>query len=529
MNEGNFATAIDQSLVGNGQWGMAAASGTTYVAPTLGAGADGVYRFFGSNSATLNITSAGALSGTASLQVGISQLENGFALGNGVANIRLYGDQSWTGATTVFRNREAGSTQNFLEFHGDLATSAFHVYGRLTARGAGRFTDDSGAQVNVVNLYPGSGLRIDYNNDVADTAFASRLDASNLATAQQENKWGDTTPLFLNGAGLTLVSTNTRVNREEVGAITVAQGASLYLERTGGGGQIILSAPSVTRRRPGHLRRPRERRRTRPHRSAGAEVLPGERRLDARRPRAAACVDAESGAQRLPDLFRRARRPERGVHLFFTTGDSAAGATFLAGLTSASVANFIGGTADPTLAGTVNVHALRVQANTNDNEATFTGGQINLHSGGLVTINANAAGRVNFNTTALYFGNGTTPTEGVLYVGGNGLITRAGGVVTAAGLTVHGEGNLQLTNTANAITGTLQLNGGVLYLDGVGTAGTATIALGGDWLANTDGSQMPELRFRTANTDGNWAANGVRVLADVPISASSASRLTATP
>ena len=162
------------------------------------------------------------------------------------------------------------------------------------------------------------------------------------------------------------------------------------------------------------------------------------------------------------------------------------------------------------------MHALRVQANTGDNDATFTGGQINLLSGGLVTINANAAGRVNFNTTALYFGNGTTPIEGVVYSGGSGLITRVGGRVTAAGLTVHGEGNLQLTSTTNVITGNLQMNGGVLYLDGVGSAGTATIALGGDWLANNDGSQMPELRFRTLNVDGAWTSNGVRVLADVP-------------
>jgi autotransporter-associated beta strand protein len=516
MNDGSFATVLDQSLVGNGQWGLAASSSTFYTAPTLGAGADGVYRFFGSNAATLSVTSAGALSGAASLQVGVSQLESGFALGNGVGNVRLYGDQTWTGSTTIFRNREAGSTQNFLEFHGDLATSAFHVYGRLTARGAGRFTDDAGAQVNLVNLYPGSGLRIDYNNDVAETPFASRLDASNLATAQQENKWGDTTPLFLNGAGLTLVSSNTRVNREEIGAITVAQGASVYLERTGTNGQIILSAPSVTRVGQATFA-VREN-----ANELGRIDLQGQKffianglsMLDARGLLPVWMLNpARNGFLTYSDSLGV---QNAAFTSSFTTGDSAAGATFLAGLTSTSVANFIGGTADPTLAGTVNVHALRVQANTNDNEATFTGGQINLLSGGIVTINANAAGRVNFNTTALYFGDGTTPIEGVLYAGGSGLITRVGGRVTAAGLTVHGEGNLQLTSTTNVITGNLQMNGGVLYLDGVGSAGTATIALGGDWLANNDGSQMPELRFRTLNVDGAWTSNGVRVLADVP-------------
>ncbi len=515
MNEGNFATALDQSLVGNGQWGLAAASTTFYTAPTLGAGADGVYRFFGSNAASLSITSAGALSGSASLQVGVSQLENGFALGNGVGNIRLYGDQSWTGATTIFRNREAGSTQNFLEFHGDLATSVFHVYGRLNARGAGRFTDDSGAQVNLVNLYPGSGLRIDYAVDVADTPFASRLDASNLATAQQENKWGDTTPLLLNGATISLISSSGRVNREEVGAITVTQGAGVYLERTGTNGQMILSAPSVTRvgQATFAVRENAD--------ELGRIDLQGQKfyiangisMLDARgllpvwmlnpARNGFLTYSASLGVQNAPFTSS------------FTTGDAAAAQTFLAGLTSTSVANFAGGLGDPTLTGTVTTHALRVAAAT-DNETTFAGGQINILSGGLVTINANGAGRVNFNTTALYFGDGTTPVEGVLYASGNGLVTRVGGKVTAAGLTVHGEGNLQLASTTNAITGNLQMNGGVLYLDGVGAAGTATIALGGDWLANTDGSQMPELRFRTTNTDGAWSSNGVRVLADVP-------------
>ena len=515
MNDGSFATVLDQSLVGNGQWGLAAVSSTFYTAPTLGAGADGVYRFFGSNAASLSITSAGALSGPASLQVGISQLENGFALGNGVANVRLYGDQAWTGATTIFRNREAGSTQNFLEFHGDLATSVFHVYGRLNARGAGRFTDDAGAQVNLVNLYPGSGLRIDYVVDVAETPFASRLDAGNLATAQQENKWGDTTPLFLNGATISLISASGRVNREEVGAITVTQGAGVYLERTATNGQMILSAPSVTRvgQATFAVRENAD--------ELGRIDLQGQKFFIAN---GLSMLDARG---LLPVWMLNPARngfltysASLGVQnaaftSSFTTGDSAAALTFLNGLTSTSVANFAGGLGDPTLTGTVTTHALRVAAAT-DNETIFAGGQINILSGGLVTINANAAGRVNFSTTALYFGNGTTPVEGVLYTSGVGLITRAGGVVTAAGLTVHGEGNLQLTNTANAITGTLQMNGGVLYLDGVGTAGTATIALGGDWLVNTDGSQMPELRFRTVNADATWTSNGVRVLADVP-------------
>ena len=515
MNDGLFSTSVDQSLLGNGRWGMAAATNSFYTAPTLGAGADGVYRFFGSNGGTLSVTSAGALAGAASLQVGVSMLDNGFALGNGLGSVRLYGDQSWTGETIVFRNREAGSTQNFLEFTGDLATSAFHVFGRLNARGAGRFTDDSGAQVGTVNLYPGSALRLDYSVDVADVAFASRLDASNLATAVSENKWGDAAPMLLRGATVNLVNASGRVTREEVGTITFSQGAGAYLERNGTNGQIILSAAGLVRQGQGTF--------------AVRENADELGRIDLQGQKlfiqgGAALLDSRGllpvwmvNPARNGFLTYSATLGVQNAAFTnsFTTGDAAAALTFLNGLTSASVANFAGGLGDPTLTATINAHALRVAA-ASDNETTFAGGQINLHSGGLVTINANAAGRVNFDSTALYFGNGTTPAEGVVYVGGNALVTRVGGKLTAAGLTVHGEGNLQLTNATNAITGTIQLNGGLLYLDGVGTAGTATIALGGDWLANNDGSQMPELRFRTANANGTWSSNGVRILADVP-------------
>lgn len=515
MNDGLFATPVDQALLGNGRWGMAALSNSFYSAPTLGAGAGDAYRFFGSNSAVLSVTSAGALTGTASLQVGVPQLDNGFALGGGSASVRLYGDQSYAGETIIFRNREAGNTQNFLEFTGDLATSAFHVFGRLNARAAGRFTNDAGEQVNAVNLYPGSTLRLDYSVDIADTAFTSRLDASNLTTAAAENKWADSTPMLLRGATVNLVNSSGRVAREEVGVITVSQGAAVYLERNGTNGQIILSAAGLVRQGQATF--------------AVRENADELGRIDLQGQKlfiqgGSALRDAQgllpvwminparNGFLTYSDVYGV---QNAAFTSSFTTGDAAAALTFLTGLTASSVANFAGGLGDPTLTGTVNVHALRV-AGATDNETTFTGGQINLRSGGLVTINANAAGRVNFNTTALYFGDGTTPVEGVVYLGGNGLITRVGGKVTAAGLTATGNGNLQLTNTGNAISGTIQLNGGRLYLDGAGTAGTATIALGGDWLNNNDGGQMAELLLRTNNNASQTFANGLTILADVP-------------
>src|SRR5690606_17996964 len=122
--------------------------------------------------------------------------------------------------------------------------------------------------------------------------------------------------------------------------------------------------------------------------------------------------------------------------------------------------------------GTKNVYALRVDEESGSNDMVFNGGQVNIWSGGLIA-GSDDSNRVDFNTTAIYFGNGSTPVEGIVYGGHSTPNTRFGGVVTAANLTLDGPGGFQFTNTANAITGTIQLNGGRLYLDGPGTQGTA--------------------------------------------------------
>ena len=163
------------------------------------------------------------------------------------------------------------------------------------------------------------------------------------------------------------------------------------------------------------------------------------------------------------------------------------------------------------------MHAIRIAA-TADNETTFTGGQINIHSGGLIAVNNNAAGRVNLNTTNVYFGNGTTPVEAVIYSAANNITTRLGGVVTAANLTMHGIGNLNLTNTGNAITGNIQINSGKLFLDGAGTAGNSnvSITLAGDWVQNNDGQQMAELWLRTNNNANASWNNSLVIAPNVP-------------
>src|SRR5690606_32943163 len=142
------------------------------------------------------------------------------------------------------------------------------------------------------------------------------------------------------------------------------------------------------------------------------------------------------------------------------------------------------------------VYALRVDEFSGTVDMTFDGGQINIHSGGLI-LGSDDSNRVNFNTTNIFFGDGTTAVEGIVYGGHSTPNSRFGGIVTAANLTFDGPGGFHLTNTSNAISGTIQMNGGRLYLDGAGTQGTASeIILYSNYANNFNGNQMADLRLR---------------------------------
>lgn len=525
LHDGFFSNTIDQSKMGNGKWGVGAWDTTYYTATTMGAGADNVYRFLGTN-AVLGITQTNALSGSASLWVGSPQYDNGFALGNTSAQIRLYSDQAYTGNTTIFRSDNTGNTNNFLTILGDSQSPVFDVFGSLEARGDGRFTRDDGSQFNTVNLYPGSRLRFDYSMDVNDTMLISRLDNSNLGLETDENKWGDTTPMTLRGATVNLVGSSGRVNQERIGAMTVEQGAAVYLERNGTNGQIVLSTPSVTRVGQATFA-VREN-----ANELGRIDLQGQKFFIDNGP---SMLDA----QNLMPMWMI--NPSRNTFLTYSTdfgvqnaaftqtsvATAGTGAAFLAGLTATDIASYGTTTGDVTLSGPVNVWALRISHEAASNDTTLTGGQINIHSGGLIVDNRDNA-RVNFDTTAVYFGDGTTAVEGVIFNDQPNQTTRIGGVVTANNLAVHGPGQLQLTNVANAISGNLQMNGGTLFLDGPGTAGTASITIAGDWLQNNDGQMMAEIRLRTNNNAAGTFNNPIILAADMPYARLFAERYTGT-
>lgn len=495
---GFYTTALDQSMMGNGKWGISAFQTTYYTPDTLGAGVDNIYRFSGTTG-ILGLTATNILTGSARVEIGRSPLHVGNVPTSSPAYLRTYGDQDFTGATVIHRGADTGSIGGIWEFHGDLATPTIENYGRLEARGDGRFVDDAGNMVNQVILRPGSVLRLNYNMDVNDQFIVSRQDNSNLGI--DERKWGDDEAIFLDGAQLQITSGSGRVNQETVGQITVAGGAGIFLERVGTSGQpILITNQGIVRQ--------------------------GQASLTIRNTTVAEFGSIELQSQKfyINDAAWVAANRINGMlrpwminlsNLSFLDYDPASetgmtnaawtqsgtGAAFLAGLNATDLAHYTAGSA--TLTANTNVYALRVTGAT-----TLDGHQINVHSGGLLT---NEAVTINSN---LYFGDGDTPVEGITSVANNTLTL--GGVVTAANLTKSGPSTLTLTNASNAISGNIQLNGGTLIGNLPGAFGTASITLHADYLNNNNGSQMPVVSFRTASVSGTYE-NAVIVAGNVPL------------
>lgn len=524
LSEGAWTSPINMARLGNGSWGLSALSHTYYTAATLGASEDNVYNFGGSSSGILSFTQANVITGTASVELGKNPIFAGGTPAGAGASIRFYDDQNYTGNTTIFRVADAGSIGAILEITGSSASPLFDVYGRLTLRGAGRLTDDAGVQISTLNLRPGGNLRLDYSMDVTDSIFNARLRESNLGREIDENKLGDTTPLLLDGAGINLISSSGRVNTETVGAITAQGGAGITLERNGTNGQIVLITSSITRSGQSTLTLRDN------ANELGSLNLQGMKLFNGATPVLTNGIVA-------PWMINATRRNFLGynadtgyVNAPFVTATpvAAGGDAFLSTFTGTEIVQFAGGWGDTTLTGTKNVYALRVDEETSANDMIFTGGQINIHSGGLI-LGSDDGNRVNFDTTDIYFGDGTNPVEGIVYAGHSTPNQRFGGVVTAANLTLDGPGGFHLTNTGNAITGTIQMNGGRLYLDGAGTQGTASeIILHGNYANNFNGNQMSDLRLRHNSTTTTFTDLTVTVAENVPYAQIQAERFSGT-
>ncbi|MBL9133885.1 MAG: hypothetical protein JNG86_21920, partial [Verrucomicrobiaceae bacterium] len=374
LSEGAWTTPLNMARIGNGSWGLSAVSNTYYTAATLGANEQGIYNFGGTAVGILSFTQANVITGTASVELGKSPIYAGVTPAGSGASIRFYDNQNYTGNTTIFRAADGGSIGAILEITGDSASPVFDVYGRLTLRGAGRLTDDSGAQVNTLNLRPGGNLRLDYNMDVADSIFNARLRESNLGRESDENKLGDTTPLTLDGAGINLINSSGRVNMETVGAVTVKGGAGITLERNGTNGQIVLNVASITRSGQSTLT-VREN-----ANELGSLNLQSMKLINATAPTLTNGIVAPWMINATRRTFLSYNADTGYVNAPFEPATVVAGAgdAYLGTFTGTEIVQFAGGWGDTTLTGTKNVYALRVDEESGTNDMIFTGGQINI-------------------------------------------------------------------------------------------------------------------------------------------------------
>lgn len=472
LNSNFTTTSLNLAALGNGSWVLGAGSTTTtvYDAATLGAGAGSTYRLGGGFGATqtLTINQANVLTGANSLVVGAEFTGRAGVVSNTSGLVQLNDNQNYTGITTIHRGYTTGGTTpavgDVLDFRGTLASPTINVFGDLRATGAGTFTDASGSQVNTVNLFVGSQLRLDYNNNL--TGF----NITNQSATSFTNKWGDSTAMTLNGASLRLTSGSALVTTEQIGALTVQNGADIHLERVGTNGQSTLLV-NGTMTRTGQA--------TLTLRPAAAGELGSAATQSGRfifaDPANGPTVNngmAQAWIVNATDnshvTYNAATGYSNVTYVDNTTGTlNVADGTSLINQTTTALTTITTG----------DIWALRTSQ---DISATTA---LTLRSGGLIiTGSTSGTGAVTRAIAApVTFGTSGTPVEAVIYTAGTGNNNMTGNL-TAAGLTKFGPAQLTLSGN-NSLTGTIQVNAGTLELrhnTGLDPMGAATkIVLGG--------------------------------------------------
>ncbi|MEZ0277355.1 MAG: autotransporter-associated beta strand repeat-containing protein, partial [Roseimicrobium sp.] len=501
MNDGFYQQNIDLARIGNGFGGLSQGSGgtaTTNFTGTIGAGANNTYRFFGTNGGNFNIMNANALTGTASVEFGRSAN----ILGSGPSNVsafnyRFITDQDYTGSTIIHRTVGAGTVGGSVIVRGSLATSTIENYGILTLEGMGTFTNAAGTQVNTYIARPGSSLVLNYNTNINAGVF--QPNGLNNAAAFV-NKWQDNLGVVINGSQFQLTSTNGTTITEQVGAVTINQGAEIFLNSVNTNSQTVLLMDGAIVRNTGA---------TLTIRTAGTSQLGSTATLGSRlmfvdpttQLSGAATRGVVSGqtiAMVAPWIFNISDNTFVDYSPTNTTGFTAAAftSTITAGGSQAGIGTGGTGIVDITtaaitaLTATSDIYALRASQNITGTSA------IQIRSGGVIINGTTVI------DAPLTFNNGTSDIEAVLHT--PSALTLAN-IITASGITKNGIGALTISgNNSTTLTagelitvngGTLQLNGGTTAVTFVPVAGKATVVLNGNYL-NNNAAMMPVLQLR---------------------------------
>ena len=527
LGSSSWTAPIDMSLLGDGTWYLGSflhngeGSGstlaqnytTTYMADTLGVGKDNTYRFGGSNAGAIGaggygilaIQNANVLTGNAAVVLGAppsTTAAGGTPLlpSSTTGTLQLNADQNYTGNTTIYRG-SSGLTYGYstLEMRGTLASPQIEVLGMLVAAGSGRFSNDGLTNLNSVILRPGSILSLDYS--LSSPLGYSAVDNTALQTANGfVNKWGDEVVLDLNGATLDLATISGQAYTEFIKQIRLSAGADIRVRGIGTNGSMSLFlGDSFVRVGLATLTI-----------SGGTTATLGAATGIAGRVIFSDAADAPvrgfvaSTTVNMVSPWMIANGVNSFLDYDAVNGFTPVIYTQTNNSTTFSPGASNNGTAivDSTLnvtaitsqtnSGVSNIYALRF-GNTSATAAavTLTGGTINIFSGGLLTQTGTIAQTATIAST-LYFGDGTNRADANIYTAAQSTLvdstpavntTIVSGAITAANLIKAGPGVLNLTNTGNSFSGSMQVNNGTLILTGAGAAtGVTEFLLGG---ANT--------------------------------------------
>jgi len=449
----------------------------TYAATTLGDGANGTYRLGGgTGQITFDATgtTTGALTGVASkVLIGATGLN-----GNGTV---VFLDTHDYGGGTVINRSPTSASPTLLRVDtaatvtaGPLGApaSTVEVFAHLQVAGgtAGTLLADGSTTANAytVNLRPGGLLQLD--------------SSANVATATMTNKWGDS-------AGMTLNSSVLRVNGpgfvgnlaavETIGALTIAGGSQIDLQRAITNSQVAVTAASLTRSGSGTLTITAQ-----GTGQIGIAAANNSSRLVATT--APTITNAMVPAWIINGTDNQFLT--HGANGFANATLTNSSATFPLTTTLASLINV---DAASTMQADASVYALRLAAGLSSgtgqyNTVTFGGSGGNI--GGLL-FGASSTAAVN-----LKFGSSGT-NEAIIFTANNAT-GQISGDITAGSITKSGTGILQVNKdqtvaargAGNGLAANWVLNQGQLSLQTFGGAGTGSITLAGGLGNNAAGA-----------------------------------------
>ena len=242
-----YNQVINMATVGNGNTILGATGITaSYLAPTLGAGAGGVYRLGGGGTLDFtgsdNVLTGSATSGPTVIVGSLLNNINGSGIAGANGTVQIFNSNNYTGGTEITK----GATVQ--TFNGGSATGAntplgaignfVDVFGTYQIEGAtGTVVNQTTTTQNDYNiiLRPGGIILVDDNT------------SSHYTGAGDNGRWSDSVGLDLNG-GTFRYNGNANLNSlETVGTFNAGKGGTINVTRNTGAGSAELILSGLTR------------------------------------------------------------------------------------------------------------------------------------------------------------------------------------------------------------------------------------------------------------------------------------------